>query len=164
LEVVPASPVRSVPIRKRRRQLEGLLAKNLESNYVSRRSRDWLKVKVNHESEFVIAGYTEPCGTRQYLGALLLGVYEGGKLKYAGKVGTGFDSKTLRELSGKLKKLEVAKSPFTAELPEKRATFVRPKLVSRVAYMEWTKDGRLRHPAFLGLLDDKVARDVRREA
>jgi bifunctional non-homologous end joining protein LigD len=147
----------------KKRKLEGLVAKNLESKYVEKRSREWLKVKVNRESEFVIAGYTKPSGSRQYLGALLLGVYEGNKLRYAGKVGTGFDTETLRTLSEQLKKLKQQKSPFADEVREKNATFVRPKLVAQIAYTEWTKDGRLRHPAFLGLRDDKAPHEVRKE-
>jgi bifunctional non-homologous end joining protein LigD len=146
-----------------KRKLEGVVAKNTQSKYIERRSREWLKVKVNHESEFVIGGYTEPSGSRQYFGALLLGTYEGKKLRYAGKVGTGFDIATLRQLYGKLRKLVQAKSPFTDEVRERRATFVRPKLVAQIAYTEWTKDGRLRHPAFLGLRDDKAPQEVRRE-
>jgi bifunctional non-homologous end joining protein LigD len=146
-----------------KRKLEGLVAKNTASKYQERRSHDWLKVKVNHESEFVIGGYTEPGGSREYFGALLLGVYEGKKLRFAGKVGTGFDNKTLRELSGQLKKIKAAKSPFADEVGERNATFVRPRLVAQIAYTEWTTDGRLRHPAYLGLREDKAAKDVRRE-
>jgi bifunctional non-homologous end joining protein LigD len=147
----------------KKRKLEGLVAKNLESKYVGKRSREWLKVKVNRESEFVIGGYTKPSGSRQYLGALLLGVYDGNKFRYAGKVGTGFDTETLRTLSEQLKKLKQQKSPFADEVREKNATFVRPKLVAQIAYTEWTKDGRLRHPAFLGLRDDKAPHEVRKE-
>jgi bifunctional non-homologous end joining protein LigD len=147
----------------KRRKLEGLVAKNLESKYVEKRSREWLKVKVNRESEFVIGGYTKPGGSREYLGALLLGVYEENKLRYAGKVGTGFDTETLRTLSEKLKKLRQEKSPFADEVREKGATFVRPKLVAQIAYTEWTKDGKLRHPTFLGLRDDKAPQEVRKE-
>ena len=147
----------------RKRKLEGLVAKNLDSKYVEKRSREWLKVKVNRENEFVIGGYTKPSGSRQYLGALLLGVYEGNKLRYAGKVGTGFDTETLRKLSVEFKKLRQEKSPFADEVREKSATFVRPKLVAQIAYTEWTTDGRLRHPAFLGLRDDKAPREVQKE-
>jgi len=146
-----------------KRKLEGLVAKNLESRYVEKRSREWLKAKVNRESEFVIGGYTKPGGSRQYLGALLLGVYEGNKLRYAGKVGTGFDTATLRTLSDELKKLRQDKSPFADQVREKTVTFVHPKLVAQIAYTEWTKDGRLRHPAFLGLRDDKAPQEVRKE-
>jgi bifunctional non-homologous end joining protein LigD len=146
-----------------KRKLEGLVAKNAASRYVEKRSYEWRKVKVNRESEFVIGGYTEPGGARQYFGALLLGIYEGKKLRYAGKVGTGFDNETLRELSGQLQKIKTGKSPFVDETGERTATFVHPKLVAQIAYTEWTSEGRLRHPAYLGLREDKAAKDVRRE-
>jgi bifunctional non-homologous end joining protein LigD len=146
-----------------KRKLEGLVAKNMRSKYVQRRSQEWLKVKVNHESEFIIGGYTAPGGSRQYLGALLLGTYEGRKLRYAGKVGTGFDTEMLRQLSGTLKKLAQTKSPFSDEIRERSVTFVRPKIVAQIAFTEWTSDGRLRHPAFLGLRDDKAAQEIHRE-
>jgi bifunctional non-homologous end joining protein LigD len=161
-EELAANGLKAFDVAKKRK-LEGVVAKSLESKYVEKRSREWLKVKVQRESEFVIGGYTKPSGSRQYLGALLLGVYQGDKLCYAGKVGTGFDTETLRTLSGQLKKLTQAKSPFADEVPEKSATFVRPKLVAQIAYTEWTKDGRLRHPAFLGLRDDKAPQEVRKE-
>ena len=147
----------------KKRKLEGLVAKNLDAKYVEKRSREWLKVKVNRESEFVIGGFTKPGGSRQYLGALLIGVYEGKKLRYSGKVGTGFAAETLRRLSVELKKLRQDKSPFADEVREKSVTFVRPKLVAQIAYTEWTKDGRLRHPAFLGLREDKAPQEVRKE-
>ena len=161
-EELAANGLKAFEVAKKRK-LEGLVAKNLESKYVEKRSREWLKVKVNRESEFVIGGYTKPSGSRLYLGALLLGVYEGNKLRYAGKVGTGFDTETLRTLSEKLEKLKQEKSPFVDEVLEKNATFVRARLVAQIAYTEWTKDGRLRHPAFLGLRDDKAPHEVRRE-
>jgi bifunctional non-homologous end joining protein LigD len=161
-EELAANGLKAFEVAKRRK-LEGLVAKNLESKYVEKRSREWLKVKVNRESEFVIGGYTKPGGSREYLGALLLGVYEENKLRYAGKVGTGFDTETLRTLSEKLKKLRQEKSPFADEVREKGATFVRPKLVAQIAYTEWTKDGKLRHPTFLGLRDDKAPQEVRKE-
>jgi bifunctional non-homologous end joining protein LigD len=147
----------------RKRKLEGLVAKNMQSKYVQRRSPEWLKVKVNHESEFVIGGYTAPAGSRRYFGALLLGTYEKKKLRYAGKVGTGFDTAMLRQIHGTLKKLGQKTSPFSDEVRERGVTFVRPKLVAQIAFTEWTADGRLRHPAFLGLRDDKAAQEVRRE-
>ena len=161
-EELAANGLKAFDVTKKRK-LEGLVAKNLDAKYVEKRSREWLKVKVNRESEFVIGGYTKPGGSRQYLGALLIGVYEGRKLRYAGKVGTGFDTETLRTLSGELKKIRQDESPFADEVREKIATFVRPKLVAQIAYTEWTKDGRLRHPAFLGLRDDKAAQEVRKE-
>ena len=161
-EELAANGLKAFDVAKKRK-LEGLVAKNLDAKYLEKRSREWLKVKVNRESEFVIGGYTKPGGSRQYLGALLIGVYEGKKLRYAGKVGTGFDTETLRKISVELKKLRQNKSPFADEVREKTATFVRPKLVAQIAYTEWTKDGRLRHPAFLGLRDDKAAQEVRKE-
>ena len=161
-EELAANGLKAFEVAKKRK-LEGLVAKNLESKYAEKRSREWLKVKVNRESEFVIGGYTKPSGSRLYLGALLLGVYEGNKLRYAGKVGTGFDTETLRTLSEKLEKLKQEKSPFVDEVLEKNVTFVRARLVAQIAYTEWTKDGRLRHPAFLGLRDDKAPHEVRRE-
>jgi bifunctional non-homologous end joining protein LigD len=147
----------------KKRKLEGLVAKNMRSKYVQGRSHEWLKVKVNHENEFVIGGYTPPGDSRKYLGALLVGTYDGQKLRYAGKVGTGFDTEMLRQLSSRLKKLAQAKSPFSNEVRERKVTFVRPKLVAQIAFTEWTSGGRLRHPAFIGLRDDKAPQEVHRE-
>ena len=115
----------------------------------------WRKVKVRKESEFVIGGYTSPKGGRQHLGALLVGLYDGPKLRYVGKVGTGFTQDTLAVLASKLDKLRTDKSPFDPPPPMRDATWVRPKLVAQVVYAEWTADGKLRQPAFLGLRTDK---------
>ena len=145
-----------------KRGLEGIIGKNLSSVYVPRRSADWLKVKVHQEDEFVIGGFTQPSGARQHFGALLLGVYSKGRLQYVGKVGTGFTDRTLRELRGKFEHMERTASPFAAKVREPGATFVTPKLVAQVAYTEWTVDGKLRHPAFLGLRDDVNPREVHR--
>ncbi len=146
-----------------RRGLEGVVGKNLQSIYESRRSREWLKVKVHHEQEFVIGGFTKPKGTRLDFGALLLGVYDGKELHYAGKVGTGFDDETLKNLRQKFQPLIQSKSPFE-ELPkESDVTFLKPELVAQISFTEWTKDGKLRHPVYLGLRDDKKAKEVRRE-
>jgi DNA ligase D-like protein (predicted ligase) len=143
---------------------EGLIAKRVGTSYVSTRSRDWLKLKCKHEQELVIGGYTAPRGSRTDLGALLVGHFEGDRLRYAGKVGTGFTHTTLRELSEKLAPLVRETSPFEPEKAIPRAaTWVEPELVAQVAFMEWTADGRLRHPSFLGLRFDKPARDVVRE-
>jgi bifunctional non-homologous end joining protein LigD len=161
-ETLAANGIKAFVVAQKRK-LEGLVAKNTASKYVEKRSHEWLKVKVHHESEFVIGGYTEPAGAREYFGALLLGVYAGKKLRYAGKVGTGFDAETLRDVYGQLQKIKVARSPFVDEVGERGATFVRPELVAQIAYTEWTSDGRLRHPAFLGLREDKAAKEVRRE-
>jgi DNA ligase D-like protein (predicted ligase) len=144
---------------------EGLIAKRLGSPYVSRRSRDWLKLKCTRAQELVVGGFTAPRGSRTDLGALLVGHFEGDRLRYAGKVGTGFDRKTLGELRERLAPLVRETSPFAPEkgLP-RAATWVEPELVAQVAFMEWTPDGRLRHPSFLGVRFDKPAREVVREA
>jgi DNA ligase D-like protein (predicted ligase) len=145
---------------------EGLIAKRVDSPYAARRSRDWLKFKCARGQELVIGGYTAPKGTRVELGALLLGHFDpGGELRYAGKVGTGFDRATLRDLGARLRGLRRASPPFAdaAEIRERDTTWVEPELVAQVGFSEWTRDGRLRHPRFLGLRDDKAARDVVRE-
>lgn len=143
---------------------EGAIAKYAPGKYVSGRSKDWLKFKCSNEQEFVIGGYTDPQGQRTAFGALLVGHYENGELRYAGKVGTGYDAATLRELHAKMKPLERAESPFAGKPPLRKGVhWVRPKLVAQIGFSEWTSDGRLRHPRFLGLRTDKKARDVRRE-
>jgi bifunctional non-homologous end joining protein LigD len=135
---------------------EGIIAKDEGSPYEPGvRSRYWRKVKVRKESEFVIGGYTPPKGGRQHLGALLVGLYDGPTLRYAGKVGTGFTQETLEMLSHKLERLRTAKCPFDPPPPTRNATWVRPKLVAQLVYAEWTADGKLRQPAFLGLRTDK---------
>jgi DNA ligase D-like protein (predicted ligase) len=147
-----------------RRGWEGVIAKNGESAYVSKRTRDWLKFKCAREQEFVIGGYTEPQGSRIGFGALLLGYYRGRKLVYAGKVGTGFDRATLRRLCEKLAELRTPISPFEDDhLPRGGVHWVNPRLVAQIAFTEWTRDGKLRHPRFLGLRDDKKPEDVVRE-
>jgi bifunctional non-homologous end joining protein LigD len=147
-----------------RRQWEGLIAKRADSVYTSKRSRDWLKLKCDNEQELVIGGFTAPRGSRTAFGALLLGYYRDGELEYAGKVGTGFDTATLESLGRRLRRLRRASSPFAGDdVPARGTTWVEPKLVSQVAFTEWTRDGRLRHPRFLGLRDDKDPREVVRE-
>jgi DNA ligase D-like protein (predicted ligase) len=147
-----------------RKGWEGVIAKCADSPYASKRSKDWLKFKCDHGQELVIGGFTEPRGTRIELGALLLGVYEGDRLRYAGKVGTGFDHKTLARLGHDLTELEIDESPFDHVHPIPRGThWVRPELVGQFGFAEWTRDGRLRHPRYLGLRDDKPAREVVRE-
>jgi bifunctional non-homologous end joining protein LigD len=143
---------------------EGLIAKRRGTPYVSTRSRDWLKLKCTRAQELVIGGFTAPRGARTDLGALLVGTFEGDLLRYAGKVGTGFTRTTLRELSARLAPLVRETSPFepVKGLP-RAATWVQPELVAQVAFMEWTPDGRLRHPSFLGLRFDKAPREVVRE-
>ena len=154
-----------------RRGFEGVVAKDASSPYVERRSTSWLKVKVRQEDEFVIGGFTKPEGARTHLGALLLGAYEGpgrgadgrptdGRLRYVGKVGTGFSEATLASLHRRLRPFVTDRTPFADLAREKRATFVRPKLVAQISFQEWTADRRLRQPVFLGLREDKAARDV----
>jgi len=143
-----------------RRGLEGVIGKNLSSAYTEGRSTEWLKVKVNQEEEFVIGGFTEPAGSRRYFGALLLGEYARDQLRYVGKVGTGFNDETLRSLHQKLRALARARSPFSKEVSERGAKFVAAKLVAQISFTERTKDGKLRHPVYLGLRDDKSAREV----
>ncbi|MEU9475813.1 non-homologous end-joining DNA ligase [Streptomyces sp. NPDC048191] len=142
---------------------EGLIAKRADGPYRTRRSTDWLKLKCAKGQEFVIGGFTEPAGSRVGLGALLLGHYDGDRLRYAGKVGTGFDRRTLLALRERLDGLRRDASPFTGAVREGRARWVEPELVAQIAFTEWTRDGMLRHPRFLGLREDKRARDVVRE-
>jgi bifunctional non-homologous end joining protein LigD len=147
-----------------RKGLEGLMAKRADSPYRATRSSDWRKLKCHAEQELVIGGYTAPQGSRTDFGALLVGYYEDGRLWYAGKVGTGFDQAMLRDLGARLRKLERDDSPFVDVHPIPRGThWVEPELVGQIAFTEWTRDGRLRHPRFLGLRTDKAAADVVRE-
>ena len=149
------------------RSLEGILSKRSDQPYRSGRSRDWLKIKCVHSQEFVILGFTDPAGSRTGFGALLLGVYDDDKtLRYAGRVGTGFTSRTLDELSSRLKKLRQARSPLNEPLTgmsAKGVHWIKPELVGEVAFTGWTKDGLLRHPSFQGLREDKPARQIKRE-
>jgi bifunctional non-homologous end joining protein LigD len=139
---------------------EGLVAKNLSSPYLQKRSAYWRKVKVHQEDEFVIAGYTAPEGSRQYFGALLLGAYEGGKLHYVGKVGAGFDERTLAALHRKFHPL-VSHKPSLVDPPrEKGVTYLEPELVAQISYQEMTADRKLRQPVYLGLRADKRAKVV----
>jgi len=142
---------------------EGLIAKRADAPYVHGRSKHWLKFKCGFEQELVIGGFTAPRGSRTDLGALLVGHYDDGKLRYAGKVGTGFTQATLHDLAQKLGKLERDGSPFADAIRERDVTWVKPRLVAQVGFSEWTRDGRLRHPRFLGLRDDKAAKEVVRE-
>lgn len=148
-----------------RKGWEGLIAKRADAPYVSKRSRDWLKLKCVHRQEFVIAGFTEPKGSRAGFGALLLGYHADGGLRYAGRVGTGFSDADLGHLRAHLDRLERKTSPFAdgADAGGKGVHFVTPELVGEVAFTEWTGDGRLRHPRFVGLRTDKDAADVVRE-
>jgi bifunctional non-homologous end joining protein LigD len=144
--------------------LEGIISKRRDSRYRGGRGRDWLKVKCQREQELVIGGFTDPSGSRIAFGALLLGVYDDdGALRYAGKVGTGFNDVLLRGLKKRLQKLGQATSPFANPPRERGVHWVRPELVAQVAFAEWTKDGNIRHPTFRGLREDKPAAEVRRE-
>jgi bifunctional non-homologous end joining protein LigD len=144
---------------------EGLIAKRAASPYVTTRSRDWLKFKCEQGQELVIGGYTAPHGSRAEFGALLLGYYADGRLEYAGKVGTGFDAELLRTLGARLRALACDEPPFAhaSAIRERGVTWVTPELVAQIGFTEWTSAGRLRHPRFLGLRDDKGAREVVRE-
>jgi bifunctional non-homologous end joining protein LigD len=143
---------------------EGLIAKRADAPYVPGRSKDWLKLKCVWEQELVVGGYTDPAGSRSDFGALLVGYYEGGRLRYAGKVGTGYTAATLRDLGTRLREIETAESPFAAARGLPRAAhWVRPELVAQIGFAEWTNDGLLRQPRFLGLRDDKAPSEVVRE-
>lgn len=142
---------------------EGVIAKRADAPYAHGRSRDWLKFKCTAEQEMVIGGFTAPRGSRTDLGALLVGHMENGHLRYAGKVGTGFTRATLSDLAGLLAQLRRDDPPFT-DVPRFRdATWVEPRLVAQIGFAEWTRDGRLRHPRFIGLRDDKDPEEVVRE-
>ena len=152
---------------------EGVIAKRRDSKYEHRRSPHWLKMKCEATQELVIGGFTDPQGSRIGLGALLVGYYEAAPspgrptpdLVFAGKVGTGFDTKLLKDLRGRLDRLEIPTSPFTVAkgLPKLRVHFVRPEIVVQVAFIEWTPYDKLRHPRLLGVREDKAAREVVRE-
>jgi len=144
---------------------EGVVAKRLDSPYESRRSPHWLKMKCEATQELVIGGFTDPQGARVGLGALLVGYYEKNDFVFAGKVGTGFDTKLLTTLRARLDKMILDKAPFTQGkgLPKLRTHWVKPEIVVQVAFIEWTPDNKMRHPRLLGLRPDKAARDVVRE-
>ena len=144
----------------RRKGFEGIVAKDGASVYEERRSNRWLKVKVHQEDEFVLGGMTPPKGARTHFGALLLGAYRGKDLRYVGKVGTGFSSKSLAALAKQFRPLIRATSPFVDPPREKGAQWLAPRLVAQIAYQEWTADQKLRQPVFLGLRDDKKPADV----
>lgn len=142
---------------------EGLIAKKANSLYRSGRNPEWLKLKCSASQELVIGGWTEPKGARTGFGALLMGYYDDGELRYAGKVGTGFDSDSLTSLHRSLVALERVTSPFADNPRERNVHWATPELVANIGFGEWTRDGRLRHPRFQGLRPDKAARDVVRE-
>ena len=146
----------------KRRGLEGVIAKNEAAPYqADTRSRDWLKVKVRAEEEFVIGGYTAPGGSRTHFGALLVGAYRGRDLRYAGKVGTGFTGKSLADLMTRFRTLVSPTSPFVDHIRERGVSWLAPRLVAQIGFTELTEDGKLRHPVYLGLREDKRASEVR---
>jgi bifunctional non-homologous end joining protein LigD len=145
-------------------RLEGIVAKRVTSRYQGGRSRDWIKIKCHLRQEFVIGGYTDPQGTRARFGALHLGLHEAGRLVYVSKVGTGFDGNRLEQVWVRLTPLRRATSPFSTGTPAGRDHhWVEPRLVCEVRFTDWTADGGIRHPTFLGLRDDKVPENCRRE-
>jgi bifunctional non-homologous end joining protein LigD len=164
--------------RTRELELEGLIGKRAGSKYeAGRRTGTWIKIKLHLEQEFIIGGYTEPEGSRKHFGALVVGFYEGKKLKFAGRVGTGFSDKLLSTLYSELSKIMIEKCPFynlpaagrnrwdqglsAAEM--RRCHWVRPVMVCQIKFTEWTRDDRLRQPVFLGIREDKNANEVVRE-
>jgi len=167
------APLRRVPLlddpkpweRACREGWEGVIAKRRDSKYEHRRSPHWLKMKCEASQEFVVGGFTDPQGGRVGLGALLVGYFERDDFVFAGKVGTGFDTRLLLDLRARLDALEIDKTPFTRArgLPRLRAHWVRPEIVVQVAFIEWTVHGKLRHSRLLGIRTDKAARDVVRE-
>ncbi|HWP60450.1 MAG TPA: DNA ligase D [Candidatus Acidoferrales bacterium] len=145
-------------------RLEGIVAKKIDSPYRGGRSSDWLKIKCGQRQEFVIGGYTKPQGSRAYFGALHVGLYEDSRLVYVSKVGTGFDEDTLADVWRKLQGLGQSHSPFEVKSPSGSGhRWVTPKLVCEVRFSEWTRDGGLRQPVFVGLRADKDPRDCKRE-
>lgn len=143
---------------------EGLIAKLATAKYEHKRSKNWLKFKCTKGQELVIGGYSAPQGARSKFGALLLGYYADGKFKYAGRVGTGFNQAMLDYLFAKMSKLKRKTSPFVDyDLKSKTITWVDPKLIAEVTFTEWTSNGTLRHPSFIGLRDDKSARSITRD-
>ena len=144
---------------------EGVIAKRRNAPYEHKRSKHWLKMKCEASQELVIGGFTDPQGGRKGLGALLVGYFEGDDFVFAGKVGTGFDTKLLLELRERLDKIELPKTPFTKAtgLPRLRAHWTKPEIVVQVAFLEWTGGGKMRHSRLLGIRTDKKAREVVRE-
>jgi ATP-dependent DNA ligase len=144
---------------------EGVIAKRRGTVYEPRRSRNWLKMKCELAQEFVVGGFTDPQGKRVGLGALLIGYYEADDFVFAGKIGTGFNTKLLTELRAKFDGIEITSAPFTKAigLPRVRAHWVRPEIVVQIGFIQWTAHGKLRHPRLLGLRTDRNPRDVVRE-
>jgi ATP-dependent DNA ligase len=152
--------------RAREAQWEGVIAKRLDSPYEQKRSKHWLKMKVETSQDFVVGGFTDPQGKRAGLGALLVGYFDGNDFVFAGKVGTGFDTALLTELRARFDSIELEKTPFTKAigLPRVRAHWVKPEVVVHVAFIEWTVHGKLRHSRLLGVRTDRRAQDVVRIA
>jgi ATP-dependent DNA ligase len=144
---------------------EGVIAKRRDSPYEHRRSKHWLKMKCELSQDFVIGGFTDPQGSRTGLGALLVGYFDGDDFVFAGKVGTGFDTRLLTDLRARLDALEIAKTPFTRAtgLPRLREHWVRPEIVVQVAFLEWTVHGKLRHSRLLGVRSGMSPHDVVRK-
>ena len=139
---------------------EGLVAKELSSPYVEGRTTRWLKVKVRQEDEFLVVGFTAPAGSRKYFGALLLGAYDDRRLRYVGKVGTGFSRNTLATLYKRFLVLRRENTVLVDPPNERGITFLAPQLIAQIAFQEWTADGKLRQPVYLGLRDDKKPQEV----
>ena len=156
---------REMYARAQKERWEGLIAKEAASTYQpGRRTPAWRKVKLLQEEEFVVGGWTEPRETRQHFGALLLGLYQDGRLEYVGHTGTGFDQKELARVAALLKARETKTSPFSGKIKTNEPPhWARPDLVAQIRFTEWTADRKLRHPVYLGLRDDKAAAEVRRE-
>jgi DNA ligase D-like protein (predicted ligase) len=173
--VKPKDPLRLLPIEQKasqayfrnicRKGWEGLIVKDLDSAYESRRTPKWLKFKCGAGQEFVIIGYTDPKRSRIAFGALLIGFYDRGRLHYAGKVGTGFDEAALRDLLKKMQPLEtdIGNLNLDQKVTGKDKHWIKPKLVCEVGFTEWTGENRLRHPRYLGLREDKRPEEVRKE-
>jgi len=169
-----ASPIHYLPHRNEKgkkylnevcsKGMEGLIAKDAESQYVHHRSKKWLKFKCGHGQEFVIGGYTKPQGQRIGFGALLLGYYKDTQLIYCGRVGTGFDDEFLEFLHHRMQQIQTENSAFDDYAEEDdEVNWIKPELVAEVGFSEWTEHGKLRHPRFLGLRKDKDPKDVHRE-
>jgi bifunctional non-homologous end joining protein LigD len=145
---------------------EGVVAKRRDSIYEHRRSKDWLKMKCESTQKLVVGGFTDPHGERVGLGALLVGYYEGDDFVFAGRIGTGFDTNLLLDLRAKLDAIEIPEPPFTkgTGLPRLGAHWTTPQIVVQVGFIEWTVNGKLRHPRLIGVRADKNAREVVRES
>jgi len=152
-------------VRARDEGWEGVIAKRRGSPYESRRSPHWLKMKIEASQEFVVGGFTDPQGKRVGLGALLVGHFDGPELVFAGKVGTGLDTRLLLDLRARLDALAIPAPPFTRAVGLPRhAHWVRPEIVVQVAFIQWTDHGKLRHPRLIGVRGDKAAAEVVRES